>query len=158
MNNWLKGLVLVVAMFATYKATDWKWQAKWNEHVAKDAKDQADWLQQQRDKEHGYELDRKALLADFQTRLDLLSAARSDSDERAGRLHDQLETTRAALIRSREAAKLAGVNEGAANAALVLSDLYGAAIEELRRVAGTADEWHEQALGCNQFYDKIRAR
>lgn len=142
---------------ATYKATDWKWQAKWNEHVAQDAKQQADWVQQQRDKENSYELDRKALLLDFQARLDLLSAAGDDAQRRADGLQQQLKTTSISLERAREAAKLAGVNTGAAEAALVLSKLYSETVEELRRVAGTADIWYEQALGCNQFYEKVRA-
>lgn len=158
MNGLLKGLVLVVACLATYKATDWKWQAKWNEHMAQDAEQQRIWTQQQRDKEHGYELDRKTLLLDFQTRLGVLSAADADSRKRADGLQDQLATTNRALERSREAARLAGVNTGAAEAALVLSKLYSEAIEELRRVAGTADGWYEQALSCNQFYEKVRAR
>lgn len=158
MSNWIKYLVLVVACMATYKATDWKWQAKWSEHIAQDAKDRADWIQKQRDKEHGYELDRKALLLDFQTRMDLLSASSSDTQQHAARLQEQLDSTNNALKRMRDAAKLAGVNAGAAEAALVLSKLYSEAVEELRRVAGTADEWYEQALSCNQFQDKIRAR
>jgi hypothetical protein len=157
-TGWIKYLVLVVACTATYKATDWMWQAKWNEHIAQDAQERADWTQQQRDKEHGYELDRKALLLDFEARLDLLSAARSDALRDSGRLQEQLATTTSALLRTREAAKLAGVNAGAAEAALVLSKLYGEAVEELRRVAGTADEWYEQSVSCAQFYEKVRAR
>lgn len=156
MNKWLQGLVLVVACYATFQFTDNKWEAKWNKHLAQDNTDRLAYEQKQRDLEQRYNTDREALELDMQARMDLLRSAIAGGAERANSLQEQLNTTRGALQRARKDAELAGINTGAAEAALVLSDLYRASIEELRRVAGTADEWYEQAAGCNRFYQQVK--
>lgn len=156
MNKTLTWLALVGALYGTYWVTNNHWEAKWHAHLAQDDQDRLNYEQKQRDLEHRYAEDREAFELDMQARMADLGASVGDSAKRADRLQEQLNITRSALQRASKAAELAGVNSGAAQAALVLSDLYSKAITELQRVAGTADEWYEQASGCNRFYQQVR--
>ena len=151
-------LVSAVSAYGGHWMTDTKWQSKWNKHLDQDSENQLKFEREQREREHGYSEDREALQLDMQARMADLGAAIADSGKHADSLQDQLNSTRSALQQARNAAKLAGVNQGAAEAALVLSDLYSASIHELQRVAGTADQWYEQAAGCNRFYEAVKAR
>lgn len=112
----------------------------------------------QREKEHAYQDDLQKLQDDMQARMADVSAASDRATRNADSLQKQLDDTRSKLRAASKAAELAGVNQGAAEAALVLSELYSASITELRRVAETADIWHEQLVGCNEFYEKVKAR
>lgn len=156
MNKTFTWVALVGALYGTYWVTDTYWEAKWQAHLAQDDRDRLNYEQKQRDLEHRYAEDREAFELDMQARMADLGTAISDSNQRADGLREQLASVKEQLSRSREAAKLAGVNTGAAEAALVLSDLYQASITELQRVAGTADEWYEQADGCNRFYNEMK--
>ena len=156
MNNWVQALCLVVACYATYLFTDSNWEAKWSNHMLQDKTDQLAYEKRQRDLTDRYKADVETLQLDLQARNDLLSASIADGRERVGRLHEQLESTKSDLQRASKAAELAGVNNGAAKAALVLSDLYGASVSELQRVAASADDWYNRLEGCNRFYQQVK--
>lgn len=112
----------------------------------------------QRTIEQNRELVREAQEQDFRSRLSALSDDRDRLADSASGLRTALDATNVKLRRASEDARLSGVNDGAAKAALVLSKLLSEATEELRRVAGTADEWYLNASQCQVFYEKVRSQ
>lgn len=148
----LLGLALVGGLWKAhhmgYTSAEQTYQLIAAEKAAKDAdnalKREQKWQQVYQEQEHKFLLGMRGIADD-----------RADFDRIAGGLQKQLADTDR---RIRNAATTPGINAGAAEAALVLSKLLDEATAELGRVAETADGWHEQAVGCNRYYDAMRGR
>lgn len=158
-KNYVKAgvaVLLAATIYAWgYSSSETKWETKWSIELLRLEEAKTAALEQARQKEYAYQLDREEAERHLQAGIDSARADATAFNKRADSLQQQLANTKRNLS---EAAKLAGVNQGATKAALVLSDLLSEATEELGRVAGTADEWYVKASSCEKFYDNVKAR
>lgn len=141
-----------------YDDAEVKHQLAFAKHIEEDQTNARIATERQRQIEQNRELVRQAQEQDFSTRLHAVTADRDRLADSAVGLRQALSATESKLRRASQDAKLSGVNAGATQAAMVLSQLLGEATEQLRLVAGTADEWYLNASQCQAFYEKIRSQ
>ena len=162
-KNWkplVLGLVVLLSYWWVYSKgvehADTRNQLAWAEHATEDERYANKYAELQESTNKALRLVREESEKDFQSKLDLLYSDRDSLDSTVDSLHKQLAETERKLRKARDTAT-AGSNESDYKASLVLTKLLGETTEELRRVAGTADEWYLKAAQCNKLYDEIRS-
>ena len=163
-KNWkplVLGLVVLLSYWWVYSKgeehANTRNQLAWAKHATEDEKNASSYRQLQESINEDRRLVREESEKDYQRRLAVLSTDRDNLDSTVDELHRQLAETQRRLRTANSTTTSTGSHASNKQAALVLTKLLTEATEELRRVAGTADEWYLKAEQCNKLYDEMRS-
>lgn len=143
-----------------WKVADDQWQAKWDSHLADDAKATAHAQAEQRAIEAMRQQSINKVTTDAQTAIDQARADAAAADAATHSLRDSIDQTVSRLADSQASlsACATDASKAAARAARVLADLLKRADQRAGILAGAADQARARGLACERAYDALDSK
>lgn len=136
------------------------WQAKWDSHLADDAKATEQYQAQQRAEEQRRQLSVNEVIQDAQRTIDQAHADAAASSARSVSVQQQADAIAARLASSQASlsACTTAAGKAAAESARVLADVFKRADTRAGKLAGVADQARARGLACEAAYDGVRGQ